>query len=431
MSKDERRLSLTARILLAMALGLITGLALKYFLPDSVFVQSYITDGLFHIIGKIFIDSLKMLVVPLVFVSLVCGTCSLSDTTKLGRLGIKALGLYFLTTAFAVTLALVFSVLVGPGEGGNLQAVEYIPKEAPALKDVLFNLFPSNPIRAMVEGNMLQVIVFSILFGIAVALAGKSGEKIANLFNDLNEIIMKLIIILMNLAPYGVFCLMARLFATLGFNTIGNLITYFLLVLFVLILHGTATYTLMIKLLAGLNPFVFFRKMRPAMLFAFSTASSNATLPITLETATHRLGIRNTIASFTIPLGATINMDGTAIMQGVATVFIAQAYNIDLSFAQYLSVILTATLASIGTAGVPGVGIIMLAMVLQQVGLPVEGIALIIGVDRLLDMTRTAVNVAGDCVVSCIVAKSEGEFDQSAFDNPNAGQKYEGVHDHT
>ncbi len=431
MSKDERRLSLTARILLAMALGLITGLALKYFLPDSVFVQSYITDGLFHIIGKIFIDSLKMLVVPLVFVSLVCGTCSLSDTTKLGRLGIKALGLYFLTTAFAVTLALVFSVLVGPGEGGNLQAVEYIPKETPALKDVLFNLFPSNPIRAMVEGNMLQVIVFSILFGIAVALAGKSGEKIANLFNDLNEIIMKLIIILMNFAPYGVFCLMARLFATLGFNTIGNLITYFLLVLFVLILHGTATYTLMIKLLAGLNPFVFFRKMRPAMLFAFSTASSNATLPITLETATHRLGIRNTIASFTIPLGATINMDGTAIMQGVATVFIAQAYNIDLSFAQYLSVILTATLASIGTAGVPGVGIIMLAMVLQQVGLPVEGIALIIGVDRLLDMTRTAVNVAGDCVVSCIVAKSEGEFDQSAFDNPNAGQKYEGVHDHT
>jgi Na+/H+-dicarboxylate symporter len=177
----------------------------------------------------------------------------------------------------------------------------------------------------------------------------------------------------------------------------------------------------MIKLLAGLNPFVFFRKMRPAMLFAFSTASSNATLPITLETATHRLGIRNTIASFTIPLGATINMDGTAIMQGVATVFIAQVYNIDLNFAQYLSVILTATLASIGTAGVPGVGIIMLAMVLQQVGLPVEGIALIIGVDRLLDMTRTAVNVTGDCVVSCIVAKSEGEFDQSAFDNPNAG----------
>jgi Na+/H+-dicarboxylate symporter len=229
---------------------------------------------------------------------------------------------------------------------------------------------------------------------------------------------MKLIIILMNLAPYGVFCLMAKLFATLGFYTIGNLITYFLLVLFVLLLHGTATYPLMLKLLAGLNPFIFFRKMRPAMLFAFSTASSNATLPITLETATRHLGIRNTIASFTIPLGATINMDGTAIMQGVATVFIAQAYNIDLNLIQYLSIILTATLASIGTAGVPGVGLIMLAMVLQQVGLPVEGISLIIGVDRLLDMTRTVVNISGDCTISCIVAKSEGEFDQSVFNDP-------------
>jgi Na+/H+-dicarboxylate symporter len=277
----------------------------------------------------------------------------------------------------------------------------------------------------MVEGNMLQVIVFSILFGIAVALAGRPGEKVADLFSDLNEIIMKLIIILMDLAPYGVFCLMAKLFATLGFDTIGNLITYFLLVLFVLVLHGTATYPLMLKLLAGLNPLMFFRKMRPVMLFAFSTSSSNATLPVTLKTTTHHLGVRNNIASFTIPLGATINMDGTAIMQGVATVFIAQAYNIDLSFAQYLSVILTATLASIGTAGVPGVGLITLAMVLQQVGLPVEGIALIIGVDRLLDMTRTAVNVTGDCTVSCIVAKSEGEFDQSAFDDPNTGQPNE------
>lgn len=418
MANDYQKMSLTTRIILAMFLGLIVGLAIKYLLPTSSFVQSYITDGLFQVVGKIFIASLKMLVVPLVFVSLVCGTCSLRDTTKLGRLGVKTVGLYLLTTAFAVTLALTFAVIVGPGEGANLQVVEYIPKKAPELKDVLINLFPSNPIRAMAEGNMLQVIVFAILFGIALALAGKAGERVASLFNDLNEVIMKLIIILMNLAPYGVFCLMAKLFATLGFYTIGNLITYFLLVLFVLLLHGTATYPLMLKLLAGLNPFIFFRKMRPAMLFAFSTASSNATLPITLETATRRLGIRNTIASFTIPLGATINMDGTAIMQGVATVFIAQAYNIDLNLIQYLSIILTATLASIGTAGVPGVGLIMLAMVLQQVGLPVEGISLIIGVDRLLDMTRTVVNISGDCTISCIVAKSEGEFDQSVFNDP-------------
>ena len=418
----KHKMNLTARILLAMVLGIIIGTAIKYLFPTSCFVQSYITDGLFDIIGKIFIASLKMLVVPLVFVSLVCGTCSLHDTTKLGRLGLKSLGLYLVTTALAVTLALLFAVLVSPGEGGNLQAIEYIPKEPPALKDVLINIFPANPIAAMAEGNMLQIIVFSILFGIAISLAGKPGERIASLFYDLNEIIMKLVIILINIAPYGVLCLIARIFATFGFDTIRNLFTYFLLVLFVLILHCTLVYPLMLKLLAGLNPITFFKKMRSVMLFAFSTASSNATLPVTLETATHHLGVKNTIASFTLPLGATINMDGTAIMQGVATVFIAQVYNIDLSLVQYLSVILTATLASIGTAAVPSAGLIMLAMVLQQVGLPVEGIALIIGVDRLLDMTRTAVNVAGDCTVSCIVAKSEGEFDQAVFDNPNACQ---------
>jgi len=417
----EQKTSLTTRIFLAMIGGLLVGLLIKYFFPSSNLLQVYLVDGLFHIIGTIFIASLKMLVVPIVFVSLVCGTCSLGDTTRLGRVGIKAIGLYLATTAFAVILALIFAVLVGPGRGSSLETVTYVPKEAPALMDVLINLFPSNPIRAMAEGNMLQVIVFAILFGIAISLSGKPGERVATLFKDVNEIIMRLVLILMNLAPYGVFCLMAKLFASFGFETIGNLIAYFLLVLFVLMLHGTLTYTIMLKTLAGLNPRIFFKKMRPAMLFAFSTASSNATLPVTLETATKHLGIKNTIASFTIPLGATINMDGTAIMQGVATVFIAQAYDIDLSFVQYLSVIVTATLASIGTAGVPGVGLIMLAMVLQQVGLPVEGIALIIGVDRLLDMTRTAVNVTGDCTVSCIVAKSEGEFDDSVFEDPQAG----------
>jgi Na+/H+-dicarboxylate symporter len=415
---SEKKLSLTSRILLAMVAGLATGLILKYLFPGSEFIRAYITEGLFYIIGKIFISSLKMLVVPLVFVSLVCGTCSLRDASRLGRLGIKAVGLYLLTTALAVSLALTFAVLAGPGQGTNLHTAEYVPQEAPALKEVIISMFPSNPVRAMAEGNMLQIIVFSILFGIAVALSGKPGERVANFFNDLNRIILKLVVILMNLAPYGVFCLMAKLFATFGFETIRSLISYFILVIFVLILHAVVTYPVMLKLLANLNPFIFFRKMRPAMLFAFSTASSNATLPVTLETATCHLGIRNTIASFTLPLGATINMDGTAIMQGIATVFIAQVYNIDLGFSQYLSVILTATLASVGTAAVPSAGLIMLAMVLQQVGLPVEGIALIIGVDRLLDMTRTAVNVAGDCTVSCIVAKSEGEFDRQVFNDP-------------
>ncbi len=412
-------MSLTLRIITAMLLGLATGIIINYLFPSAQFLQVYLIDGLFNIIGAIFIASLKMLVVPIVFVSLVCGTCSLKDTTKLGRLGIKTLLLYLITTAFAVTVALLLSVLVGPGEGGNLEPVTFIPKDAPELKDVLINLFPSNPIKAMADGNMLQIIVFSILFGFALSLTGKQGERIITFFNDLNEVIMRLVLILMNLAPYGVYCLMANLFATFGFDTLDNLLTYFLLVLFVLMVHSCLTLPLMLKILTGLNPLIFYKKVRPALLFGFSTASSNATLPVTLETAVKHLGIRNSIASFTIPLGATINMDGTAIMQGVATVFIAQVYNIDLSITQYLMVILTATLASIGTAGVPGVGLIMLAIVLKQVGLPVEGIALIIGVDRLLDMTRTAVNISSDCTVSCIVAKSEGEFDKEIFDKPN------------
>ncbi len=415
----KEKQSLTFRIILGMTLGLLTGLIIKYLFPASQFLQVYLIDGLFHIVGSIFIASLKMLVVPIVFVSLVCGTCSLKDTTKLGRLGLKTLLLYLITTALAVSLALVFSVLVGPGEGGNLEPMTFIPQDTPELKDVLINLFPSNPIKAMAEGNMLQIIVFSILFGFSLTLAGKQGERIITFFNDLDEVIMRLVIILMDLAPYGVFCLMAKLFSTFGFDTIGNLLSYFLLVLFVLLVHASLTLPLILKSLSGLSPLTFYRKVRPALLFAFSTASSNATLPVTLETAIKHLGIRNSIASFTIPLGATINMDGTAIMQGVATVFIAQVYNIDLSLTQYLMVIITATLASIGTAGVPGVGLIMLAMVLKQVGLPVEGISLIIGVDRLLDMTRTAVNISGDCTVSCIVAKSEGEFDKEVFDSNN------------
>ncbi|NRA85499.1 MAG: dicarboxylate/amino acid:cation symporter, partial [Gammaproteobacteria bacterium] len=255
--------------------------------------------------------------------------------------------------------------------------------------------------------------------------SGESGKRIADFFNDLNGVVMKLVVILMNLAPYGVFFLMAKLFSQIELSTIGNLIQYFLVVLGALFIHALITYPIILKVLSGLNPVIFIRKMRDAALFAFSTASSNATIPVTLETATKKMGVHNNVASFTVPLGATINMDGTAIMQGVATVFIAQIYGVDLTISDYLMVILTATLASVGTAGVPGVGLIMLAMVLQQVGLPVEGIALIIGVDRLLDMTRTAVNVTGDTMVTCIVGKSEKEMDLEVYRNPWAGNKEE------
>jgi Na+/H+-dicarboxylate symporter len=283
-------------------------------------------------------------------------------------------------------------------------------------------MFPSNPVDAMAKGEMLQIIVFSVLFGLAIAMSGEAGVRVRSFFNDLNEVVMKLVGFMMALAPYGVFFLMAKLFTTLDMKDMGSLFWYFATVLFVLFFHGFLVYGTFLKVFGRLSPVMFFRKMKDAALFAFSTSSSNATLAVNMETTTKKLGVSNNIASFTIPLGATINMDGTAIMQGVATVFIAQVFQIELTTMDYLMVILTATLASIGTAGVPGVGLIMLAMVLQQVGLPVEGIALIIGVDRLLDMTRTAVNITGDAMVSCLVAKSENQFDAECFNNPDAGR---------
>ena len=437
-----KKLSLTARIVLGMTAGIAVGFFFQWLLGGaderhltllglSLPLKAFFVDGIFHVGGEIFIASLKMLVVPLVFVSLVCGTCSLSDTSKLGRLGGKSIGLYILTTALAISLAIGAALLVSPGNGVEMQSdATFDVSSAPTLAQVFINIFPSNPIQSMASGNMLQIIVFAVLFGLAVALSGQAGERIAALFNDFNEIIMKLVTLLMNLAPYGVFFLMAKLFTTLGFETIASLLKYFLVVLFVLLFHGMAVYPTLLKSLTGLNPLIFLRKMRDAALFAFSTSSSNATLPVTMETVNKKLGVNNSISSFTVPLGATINMDGTAIMQGVATVFIAQVFGVDLTLSDYLMVILTATLASIGTAGVPGVGLIMLAMVLQQVGLPVEGIALIIGVDRLLDMTRTSVNITGDAMVSVIVAKSEGEFDQKVFNDPRAGLKEETIDFH-
>ena len=276
-------------------------------------------------------------------------------------------------------------------------------------------VFPRNVVNAMASGNMLQIILFAILFGLAITLSGKAGQRLLGLFNDLNEIIMTLVWIGMRLAPIGVFALIARTFATQGFGAFGRLLKYFFLVLGVLIFPALVTYPVILKTLSGLDPRRFISKLREVQIFAFSTASSNATIPVTLKTVENRLGVNNSVAAFTVPLGATINMDGTAIMQGVATVFIAQAYGLGLEFTDYLMVVVTATLASIGTAGVPGVGLIMLSMVLTQVGLPVEGIGLIIGIDRLLDMVRTAVNVTGDSAVSCIVAHREGELDTTVY----------------
>ena len=422
--------NLTKRIVTGMVAGILTGALLQALMPNGsdlliplylfdFSLRGLLVDGVFEVVGKIFIASLQMLVVPLVFVSLICGTCSLKDTAKLGRIGGKAVGLYLITTAIAISFAISLALLVSPGEGVNMVA-----------DTTIIQMFPKNPFTAFAQGNMLQIIIFALLFGIAMALSGKPGERIASIFEDMNVVIMRLVTILMNIAPYGVYCLLAGLFTNVSLETFGNLIVYFMVVFVALVLHGTITYPVILKLFTGLNPVIFIKKMRDAIIFAFSTSSSNATIPVTLETATKKLGVKNSIASFTVPLGATINMDGTAIMQGVATVFIAQVFNVDLTLSDYLLVILTATLASIGTAGVPGVGLIMLAMVLDQVGLPVEGIGLIIGVDRLLDMTRTAVNVTGDSMVTIIVGKSEQQFDEETYLDPNAAAKEENIDFH-
>lgn len=432
-ASESHRLSLTARIFIGMLAGVFIGFLFKLIMGESgdlvfsffgltISIKALFIDGIFNGIGQIFIASLKMLVVPLVFVSLVCGTSSLSDPNKLGRLGAKSVGLYVMTTAIAIATAIFMALLFAPGEGLNLSTdTQFTAQEAPNLVQVFVDMFPANPIASMAQGNMLQIIIFAVIFGIAVSLSGEPGKRVSSAFNDINVVIMKIVTMVMNVAPYGVFVLMAKLFASIGLDTILGLAKYFFLLAGLLILHAFVTYPIIFKILSGLNPLILLQKMRNTALFAFSTSSSNATLPITMDTANNRLGVNSSVSSFTIPLGATINMDGTAIMQGVATVFIAQVYGVDLSISDFLMVILTATLASIGTAGVPGVGLIMLAMVLQQVNLPVEGIALIIGVDRLLDMMRTAVNVTGDCMVSCIVAKSEDELDLVVFHDMQAG----------
>ena len=420
-------MNLTSRIILAMLLATIGGISLKFF-NDGGYLGSFaelilvdfFTEGVLDIIGQIFIASLRLVIVPLVFFSLVCGVVSISSTSRLGSISIKTLSLYLLTTAIAISVALAFALLFNPGVGIDLALpTSFESASAPSLKEVLINIFPTNPVAAMAEGNMLQIIVFSLLFGIALKSLGSAGESLKRSFEVLNELMINLVKMLIELAPYGIFALLFSLFAVQGFGMIGDLAKYFFLLVFVLIFHAFFTYGSLLSILGGVNPVLFFTKVRSLAIFAFSTSSSSATMPITLDTVKNQLGVRPSIGSFTVPLGATINMDGTAIMQGIATVFISQAYNIDLTMIDYLMVILTATLASIGTAGVPGVGLIMLAMVLEQVGLPVEGIALIIGVDRLLDMTRTAVNVCGDAMVSCVVAISEDEFDSEIFSSKN------------
>lgn len=420
-------MNLTVRILLSMLVGGLIGMVLQFSgVVEGSFLYTYFVDGIIDVGGQLFLNSLKLMVVPLVLVSIVCGASSLSGG-NLGRMGGKTLGLYLMTTAIAITLALTLAILIAPGEGTGIQPdqADFVPKNTQGIKDTIIDIFPTNPVAAMAEGKMLQIIVFALLFGMALNQAGEAGARIRGIFEDLNEVVMALVTMLIKFTPYGVFCLILKLCATTDWASISKLGVYFFTVVLALLVHGVVVMPTLLTVLGRLNPVPFFKKLREPMLVAFSTSSSAATLPVTLRTVQNRIGVDKEVSSFVLPMGATINMDGTGIMQGVATVFIAQFYGISLGLDDYLLVILTATMASIGTAGVPGVGLVMLALVLQQVGLPVEGIALIIGVDRLLDMMRTTLNITGDATVATIIARSEDKFDEAVFNDPNAGIVFE------
>ncbi len=416
--------SLTFKVIAGMVLGVIVGLIINLggFNVDGSFANTYLVDGVFHTIGKLFVNALKMIVVPLVFFSLIVGVTGIGNLGKLGRVGGKTICLYFLTTAVAISFSVMLAAMLGIGEGVNaVSDTSFSGKEAPSFVDVVLSIIPANPIQAMAEGQMLAVIFFSIMVAISMLMVGRRAQPLIDGAGLANEVMMKMVQIIMWCAPYAVFALIAKSVADLGIDLMIKLGEYAIVLVLCLMLHLFVVILLILKAFTGVNVKTFMKKMRANQLFAFSTSSSNATIPVTLRTVTRRLGVDNSVASFSVPLGATINMDGTAIMQGVATVFIANMYNIDLGVTGYATVVLMAVLASIGSAGVPSAGVIMLTLIFGQLGLPLDGIALILVVDRLLDMIRTSVNITGDAAVSLIVAKSEGEFDIDVFNDPDAG----------
>ena len=415
--KEKKKLGLTTWIFIALLIGALVGVILHYLVPDGS-IKSFLVNGVFYIIGNGFLRAMQMLVVPLVFCSLVCGSMSMGDTKRLGKVGVKTLGFYLFTTALAITVALTVGNIINPGVGldvSSLQSAGTTVPETKSFADVLLDIVPKNPINSLSDGNMLQIIVFSLVVGVILAKISDEAPTVSNFFNEGNKIMMEMTMLVMKLAPIGVFCLIAKTFSGIGFSAFLPLIKYMLGVFIALGIQCFGVYLLLLKGFTALNPIKFIKKFFPVMGFAFSTATSNATIPMSIDTLKNKMGVSKKISSFTIPLGATINMDGTAIMQGVAVVFVAQAFGVNLTPADYLTVIATATLASIGTAGVPSVGLITLSMVFASVNLPVEGIGLIMGIDRILDMTRTAVNITGDAVCTTIVASQDKAIDIDVF----------------
>ena len=418
MAEEKRTIGLSTKIFISLLLGAAAGIAVNYGLPSGYFKDTILVNGILYVIGNGFIRLMQMLVIPLVMCSLICGAMAIGDTKTLGKVGVKTLGFYLVTTALAVGIALTIGLLVHPGLGLNIDIVEtseVAVSESTGFADTLLNIIPKNVFASMANGDMLPIIVFSVFVGILLAKLGSRAKTVSNFFAQFNDIMMEMTMSVMELAPIGVFCMIAKTFSTIGFDAFLPMIKYMLSVIAALAIQCFIIYQVLLFLLTRLNPTKFIRKFFPVMQFAFSTSTSNATIPLSIDTLDHKMGVSRKISSFTIPLGATINMDGTAIMQGVAVVFVAEAYGYQLTPTMLLTVIATATLASIGTAGVTSVGLVTLAMVLTSVGLPTEGIALIMGIDRILDMLRTAVNITGDAVCTTIVAKQEGDFDIDVF----------------
>lgn len=417
--KTKKKIGLSTQIFIALLIGALFGVVIHYWIPSSYIKDTVIVEGVLYVVGQGFIRLMQMLVVPLVFCSLICGSMAIGDTKTLGKVGVKTIGFYLVTTALAVCVALGSALLINPGRGLDMDAVQKgtvsSTTEATSLVDTLLNIIPKNPVQFMANGDMLPIIVFALFVGIMLAKLGTRGSVVANFFSQFNDVMMEMTMAIMKVAPIGVFCLIARTFATVGFSAFAPMLKYMGNVTLALAIQCLVVYQILLFVFTRLNPFKFIKKFLPVMGFAFSTATSNATIPMSIDTLSKKMGVSKQISSFTIPLGATINMDGTSIMQGVAVVFIAQAYGIPLTMGNLATVVVTATLASIGTAGVPSVGLVTLAMVLNSVGLPTEGIALIMGIDRILDMIRTAVNITGDAVCTTIVCHQEGSLNREVF----------------
>ena len=409
--------NLTRNILLGLLFGFLVASFFYYSSFIPVELKNFVAQYIFSLGGDIFLNLLKLLVVPLVFFSLVSGISSLSDTSTLGPISLKTIGLYLLTTAIAVSTALMVGAIFQPGAGypaAMPTSIESLPG-GQSLYDTIVGIFPKNIFQAFVENQMLAIVFFSILFGIALNKTNHLTGNLSSAFEKLNTVFMQLVIMIMSFAPIGVFCLIGRFVITDGLDIFQDVFVYVALLISLLIFHALFTYSLFLKYLAKINPIAFFKKMKEPILFAFSTSSSAATIPVTLKTVSQDLGVDKNVASFVVPVGATINMDGTAIMQGLATVFIAQIHGIDLTLFQYIQIVLLAVATSIGTAAVPSAGIITLVIILQQFNLPLEAIGIILAVDRVLDMIRTAVNISGDATVACIVARSENKLDEKAI----------------